>query len=164
MSTLAVCGVAALIVPPASLASDTSDASRIAAAPDRTQAERGLAAEPIVTDPVDSEEDDDGGDDASAASAAVPSRHGASHSFNRSWLLSHLVVVPRAEQVLEGHALRGPPSITRDEFDVDDDDDRFGSFVPPSTAASYPRPRPLFRSQLDHALCPATDGQSLRAP
>ena len=172
VSTLAICGVAALVVPPVCVASDTSDVSTIGSAPDRTQPEHGWAAELIVTDPADTDDgDDDGGDDAPAASAVVPSAHGASHTFDRSWLLSHPVVVSRAEQVLEGHALRGPPSITEnapDLDDADDDDDRdFDCQVSPSTSCPEPgglRPRPVFHFQFAHTLNRASDGPSMRAP
>ena len=165
MSTLAVCGVAALVVPPAAVASATMDAPAVAAAPDRTQPETGWTAELILTDPNDSDDgDDDGGDDAPTASAVVPTGHQANRGFDRSWLLGHVVLVSKASQVIDGHALRGPPSISGHVPDLDRNHDYFDPLFPPPVPASRPRPRPIFRSQLDHARCPAFDAQSLRAP
>jgi hypothetical protein len=163
VSTLAVCGVAALIAPSASVAADTMDVPAIAAAPDRTQPGNGWMAESIVTDPADSDDGDDGGDDAPAASGVVPSSHRIDRTFDHSWLIGHPVFVSRASLVLAGHALRGPPSADDDVFNVDDDDD---SPVPTSRPipASRSRALQIFRSQSNQARYRTSDVPSMRAP
>ena len=180
MSTLAVCGVAALIAPPASVAADTVDAIVLA----DTVAVPGIVADTVDvptieaadlhslpgetlaaefdTPEVPDTDDDDGGDDAPTAAAVLPSAHGASHTFDRSWLLSHLVVW-RASQVREGHALRGPPSVSGDALNLDDVNHHLQFLDPTFIASAHPRPRPILRSQINHAIS-ASDVPSMRAP
>jgi hypothetical protein len=165
VSTLAVCGVVALIAPRASVAADTMGVPTIAAAPDRTQPEHGWTAELIVTDPNDSDDGDDGGDDAPAASGVVPSNDRTDQTFDHSWRLGRSPFVSRASLVLEGHALRGPPAADQDplDFDAGADDDYHVSTSRP-VGASHPRPRLILSSQPSQALCRAFDGPSMRAP
>jgi hypothetical protein len=181
VSTLAVCGVAALIVPPASVTSLTMDESAIAAASSQTLPGHGWTADVLAPDVPDTD-DDDGGDDAPAPSAVVPSAHSASHRFDRSWLLEHLVVISRASHVLEGHALRGPPvedddssDADRDDDDDDDDDDTLRterSGAAPANAdlvaaTDEHDDRPIYTLPILDAHLPISfvfDVQSLRAP
>jgi hypothetical protein len=161
VSTLAVCGVVALIAPRASVAADTVDVPTLDAAALHSQPGQAWTAEIVTPDAPDSD-DDDGGDDAPTASAVVPSAHGASRTFDRSWLVGHLVVW-RASQVREGHALRGPPSVSGDALTLDDDCDHLESPDPTFIASGRLRPRPILRSQINHAIS-ASDVPSMRAP
>jgi hypothetical protein len=179
VSTLAVCGVAALIAPPASVAADTVDVPAIVAADVPTIVAADTVDVPTIapaalhslpgqtltaefeTPDVPDSDDDDGGDDAPTASAVVPSTHGGGHTFDRSWLLRHRVV-RRASQVREGHALRGPPSDSGDALNLDDDD-HLQSPDPTFIASGHLRPRPILRSQINHAIS-ASDVPSMRAP
>jgi hypothetical protein len=172
VSTLVVCGVAALVLPPSSCeASVTMDASAIAAASHQTLPEHGWTADIVDPDPFDSsDEDDDGGDDAPGASSAiVPAACHTGHSFSDSWRLVHTHPVSRSSDASDGHSLRGPPPVNGDSSDVDidedeDDDDRFAVESAPHGAASCPHPSPIFYSHPDLVLYRASDGPSLRAP
>ena len=182
VSTLAVCGVAALIVPPASVTSLTMDESAIAAASIQTPPGHGWTADVLTPDAPDSD-DDDGGDYAPAAAAVVPATHTAAETFDRSWILEHLIVTSRASHVIEGHALRGPPvedddssDADRDDDDDDDDDDtlrteRRGSAAPANVnlvaATDEDDDRPIYTRPTLDANLPISfvfDVQSLRAP
>jgi hypothetical protein len=173
VSTLVVCGVAALVLPPSSCeASVAMDASAIAAASHQTLPEHGWTADIVDPDPFDSsdDDDDDGGDDAPGASSAiVPAACHTGHSFSDSWRLVHTHPVSCSSHTSDGHSLRGPPPVNGDSSDVDidedeDDDDRFAAESAPHSAASCPHTSPIFYSHPDLVLYRASDGPSLRAP
>ena len=179
VSTLVVCGVAALIVPPACAAVVTMDESAIAAASSHTLPGHECAGELLSPDVPDSD-DDDGGDDAPVASAIVPSVHAIGRMFDQSWLLHHPAVTWRSSQACEGHALRGPPvsdedSSDADQNDDDDDDDddvlRTGHGAAPAhvnrVTTNTNDNRPRYTIPTLDAFLPLSfvfDVQSLRAP
>ena len=167
VSTLVVCGVAVLIAPPVAAASVTVDVSLVAGAAvsaDQTSTDHAWSAEVIAPDVPDSSDDDDGGDDAPGASAAVVQASLSSHnSGGDRWHLLHTLMVSCASQTRDGHSLRGPPCVTGDASDVDEDDCGHDQDMTPFTAAP-PYSNPFRRFPGNSLLSGACDGPSMRAP
>lgn len=135
-----------------------------AASAEQTSTGHEWSADTISPDVPDSSDDDDGGDDAPGASAAVVQASLSSHnSGGDRWHLLHTLMVSCASQTRDGHSLRGPPYVTGDASDVDEDDCGHDQDMTPFTAAP-PYSNPFRRFPGNSLLSGACDGPSMRAP
>jgi hypothetical protein len=171
VSTLAVCGVAAFVLPPAACAAPAAvDVSAIArgAAPTQTSSEHDWTSVAIAPDVPESSDDDDGDDAPGSTSALAAVSHVRLASLGPTGRVVHVPVVSMASHVMDGHALRGPPLVDYDSSDLDvdddDDDDDAASEFTPLGSTSVLRALAIFHFRFEPAFSRATDTQSLRAP
>jgi hypothetical protein len=164
LSTLALVSVAGLIVPDACDAA-VADGAVVSAASQPVSPEWNVEA--VLQDPADTPDDDDDDDpDAQQdASSAVAAGRAIADGLDSSWRLAYRDGPLTASHSLEGHYLRGPPAITQEPCDFDDDSDDDSSLDSASTA-----PGPLVRASLptfleqDRVRARAHDTARLRAP
>ena len=166
VSTLVVCGVAALVLAPSPCgASVAMEESVITADSNQPSAEHAWTEIAVAPDPPDSSDDDDGGDDApTASSGIVPVGCQERGAYRECWRLSQADIVSWSNHTADGHSLRGPPRADGDAFNVDDDDDDDASVFSPRSAANHPPVLPPFHFQFDPLVRRASDSPWLRAP
>jgi hypothetical protein len=124
--------------------------------------------EPMLQDPADTPDDDDDPDAQQDASSAIAAARGFSTGIASDWRLVRADAPSLSSRALEGHYLRGPPSVDQDSSDVDDDgdDDDDNRLETASTSLSpgvraFSIPSAL---RHHHVRSHAHDRQWLRAP
>jgi len=164
LSTLVLVSVAGLMLPDACDAAVADGAVVSAGSPSPASPDWNVEA--VLQDPADSPDDDDDDPDAQQdASSAIAAGRAFAAGSDSSWRLAHGDGPLTASRSLEGHYLRGPPSLDQEPCDFDDDSDDDSSLDSPSAA-----PGPLVRVSLttffehERVRARAHDAALLRAP
>jgi len=167
LSTLALLSVAGLTLPVASVASPAPTAT--VSADSQPWDAPAWNVEPLLQDPADTPDDDDDDPDAQQdASSAIAAARGFSTAIASGWRLVHADAPSLSSRALEGHYLRGPPSLDNESRDIDDDgNDDDDNRLETDSASLSPGVRAFFipfALRHHHVRSHAHDCQWLRAP
>ena len=176
VTTAVVCGAAVLFLPrtcEAAAATDAAESGATAAADDIDAREAPLSGAmttgATLSDPDPSDEDGDDDDDGDAApDAPAAAAHATvfhADSAEGAVIVGDLTLHPLTP--LDGHSLRGPPSLSDEDTAIDSDDDDDDDSSECSRSRTFTRqlqPLNLFVSHTEPARRHVHDGPQLRAP